>query len=110
MCIRDRFINTLESKAPAGAGALSLASTPAVNMGTNPNLTVKPVKTKRKDSRNQNGFKLALCANRFLNDKSSEPAFWRARLKNRIPMNMKVTLIAQMKTYFQVPSSASLFR
>jgi len=36
-------MRTLESRAPAGEGALSFASMPAVYIGTNPNLAVNPV-------------------------------------------------------------------
>ncbi len=55
---KPRFIKTLESKAPAGAGALSFASMPAVYIGTNPSLAVNPVKMKMKASLSQKGFNL----------------------------------------------------
>ena len=41
------FISTLDNSAAIGPGALSFASTPAVNIGTRPALTVKPVKINR---------------------------------------------------------------
>ncbi len=50
------FIKALDNNAPAGAGALSLASTPAVYIGTSPSFAVNPVKIKRKESLSQNGF------------------------------------------------------
>ena len=103
-------ITILDSKAEAGPGALSFASTPAVNMGNSPSLAVNPVKINKNASRNHDKFRIELCANKFLYDKSSEPALANERLKNKIPINTNVMLMAQIKTYFQVPSSASLFR
>ncbi len=41
------FIKTLLNKAPAGEGALSFASIPAVYIGTNPDFTGEPGKNKK---------------------------------------------------------------
>ena len=59
-------ITILESKAAAGPGALSLASTPAVNIGKSPSLAVNPVKINRNASRNQDEFNNELCVSKFL--------------------------------------------
>ena len=103
-------ITILDNNAAAGPGALSLASTPAVNIGKSPSLAVNPVKINRNANRNQDEFSNELCNNRFLYDKSSECAFANERLKNKMPIKTKVILMAQINTYFHVPSNASLLR
>src|ERR1035437_4379947 len=103
-------ITILDNNAAAGPGALSFASTPAVNIGKSPSLAVNPVKINKNANRNQDEFSNVLCASKFLYDKSSECALTNERLKNKMPIKTKVILMAQIKMYFHVPSNASLLR
>src|SRR6187455_3800682 len=108
MRTKPTFISTLDNNAPAGEGALSLASIPAVYIGTKPNLAVNPVKIKMKASRSQKIFNACPLLIRCLKERSSVPAWGKEKLRNNMPINTKVMLMAQTKTYFHVPSSDRL--
>ena len=104
MPTKPTFINTLANNAPAGAGALSLASIPAVYIGTRPIFAVNPVNINMKANLSQNVFKRAAFLRSVSNERPSSLAFCTDRLKNKMPIKTKVMLIAQVNRYFHVPS------